>query len=188
MGYYDDVSNVERYLQMAEGYDGRILVERLEAYLPLGSSVLELGMGPGKDLDLLKEKFEVTGSDTSKVFIDRYLKRHPTSDVLILDALTLKTDRQFDAIYSNKVMHHLRLDQMKVSFQRQYQVLRPNGIALHSFWYGHEIEDLDGLLFYQVTEFELESMVANTFEILEMKRYTEIEENDSLYGIFRRLG
>jgi hypothetical protein len=43
-------------------------------------------------------------------------------------------------------------------------------------------------MFYQVTETELEAMVGDAFEILEMRRYTEIEENDSLYGIFRRLG
>jgi hypothetical protein len=40
---------------------------------------------------------------------------------------------------------------------------------------------------YQVTETDLERMIGYKFEILEMERYTEMEEKDSLYGIFRRL-
>jgi SAM-dependent methyltransferase len=187
MGYYDDVANVEQYLKMAEGYDGRFLVERLKGYLPPKSSVLELGMGPGKDLDLLDKTYTVTGSDNSKVFVERYLKKHPHADILLLDAVTLKTDRTFDCIYSNKVMHHVRQDQMKVSFRRQYELLHAKGLALHSFWYGHEIEDYDGMMVYQVTETDLERILDGKFEILELERYTEMEENDSLYGIFRKL-
>ena len=36
-----------------------------------GSTLLELGMGPGKDLDLLKKTYSVTGSDSSKIFVYR---------------------------------------------------------------------------------------------------------------------
>ena len=72
MGFFDTEEGVRQYLEMAEGYDGRDLVATFEAHLPAGSSVLELGMGPGKDLDLLRSSFEVTGSDASKAFLDLY--------------------------------------------------------------------------------------------------------------------
>ena len=54
MGYYDDPKNTQQYIEMAEGYDGRELIEALSRHLPAGATVLELGMGPGKDLDILK--------------------------------------------------------------------------------------------------------------------------------------
>lgn len=40
---------------MAEGYDGEELIKILKEYLPEKSTLLELGMGPGKDLDILKK-------------------------------------------------------------------------------------------------------------------------------------
>ncbi len=85
MGFYDDDKNVETYVQMAEGYDGRELVDVLKKHLPPGSTVLELGMGPGKDLALLAEAFTATGSERSEVFLRRYRRDHPDADVLLLD-------------------------------------------------------------------------------------------------------
>jgi ubiquinone/menaquinone biosynthesis C-methylase UbiE len=70
MNYYDEIDNVREYIEMAEGYDGRELIEVLKQYLPKGASILELGMGPGKDLDLLSQTYQVTGSDNSQVFLD----------------------------------------------------------------------------------------------------------------------
>ena len=56
MGFYDDEKTALQYIAMAEGYDGRELVEVLELHLPAAASVLELGMGPGVDLDLFNSK------------------------------------------------------------------------------------------------------------------------------------
>jgi len=72
MGYFDSEKTVEEYIEMVEGYDGAELINALKGYLPKGSTLLELGMGPGKDLDILKESYLVTGSDSSQIFVDRY--------------------------------------------------------------------------------------------------------------------
>lgn len=72
MGYFDKRKNVDEYIQMAEGYDGRELIAVLKMHLPAGSTILELGMGPGKDLGLLAESYTVTSSDSSNVSIDLY--------------------------------------------------------------------------------------------------------------------
>ena len=66
MGYYDDAENVKEYVEMAEGFDGRELIDVLREYLAEGASVLELGMGPGKDLEMLSEHYRATGSDSSR--------------------------------------------------------------------------------------------------------------------------
>ena len=42
---------------MAEGYDGSELIDELRNYLKDEASVLELGMGPGKDLDILNKYY-----------------------------------------------------------------------------------------------------------------------------------
>jgi hypothetical protein len=187
MDWYDDADNVETYARMADGYDGRDLVERLAAWVPPDAAVLELGMGLGKDLDLLAERYRATGSDRSAVFLDRYRAGHPYADLLRLDAVSIGTDRRFDAIYSNKVLHHLDRHRLERSFLRQREILVPRGLALHSFWYGNEIERYGELVSFQVTEPDIESLVAGRFTILEMERYAEMEPEDSLYVLLRRL-
>ena len=69
MAYFDDEKNVQDYLKMAEGYDGADLIDVLREYLPKNATVLELGMGPGKDLNILSHRYEVTGSDNSQLLL-----------------------------------------------------------------------------------------------------------------------
>jgi len=65
MGFFDTEKGVDEYLKMAEGYDGTKLIKILQEFVPEKSTVLELGMDPGKDLDILSKTFTVTGSDYS---------------------------------------------------------------------------------------------------------------------------
>jgi SAM-dependent methyltransferase len=130
VGYFDDEKNVEDYIRMAEGYDGRELIEILKTYLQPGATVLELGMGSGKDFELLSETYQVTGSDYSTVFVDRYRQKDVEADLVLLDAVTMDIDRKFDCIYSNKVLHHLTRDDLKLSLQRQAVVLNDHGLLL----------------------------------------------------------
>ena len=189
MGFFETEQGVRQYLEMAEGYDGRDLVAVLGTHLSAGSSVLELGMGPGKDLDLLRASFEVTGSDRSTAFLDLYRRTRPDADLLRLDAVTLETDRRFDGLYSNKVLHHLTRPSMAASLARQRDILNDRGLALHSFWYGEQDgEEHEGLLFTHYTELQLERAFGNGYEILEMKRYEEMNEDDSVYVVARKTG
>ncbi len=186
MNYYDDEKNVETYMTMAEGYDGRELVPILRQYVPDGAAVLELGMGPGKDVALLGEHYQVTGSDRSAVFVERYRIAHPDADVLQLDAVTLDTDRRFDALYSNKVLYHLTRDEMRQSLARQTAVLHDGGIALHTLWIGDGEEEMEGLSFTYYTEETLADVVGPAWEILLTQRYTEMDPDDSLIVVLRK--
>ena len=185
MGFFDTEKGVDEYLKMAEGYDGVELIKILKEYLPEKSTVLELGMGPGKDLDILSKTFTVTGSDSSQIFLDRYKKQNPDADLLKLDAATISTDRTFDCIYSNKVLHHITRDELKKSFQRQKEVLNPKGIAFHSFWRGDKDENYEGLLFTKYQIDGLKEIIGDNFDILSMDIYTEMEKNDSIYAVLR---
>jgi SAM-dependent methyltransferase len=186
MGYYDDEKNVEQYIQMAEGYDGALLIDVLRQHLASGSTVLELGMGPGKDLLLLARHFKVTGSDSSSIFVERFRAQHPGADVMQLDAITMDTDRQFDAVYSNKVLYHLTGEQLRQSFEQQQRILRPGGLALHSFWYGDGQEDMHGLHFAYYDDAQLRALAEPYFDIVQGERYTEMEANDSLYIVLKK--
>ncbi len=170
---------------MAEGYDGAELIKVLQKHLPKNSIVMELGMGPGKDLDILKKSYTVVGSDNSQIFLDKYKKKHQDADLLLLDAVTIQTNRKFDCIYSNKVLHHLTKEDLRKSLQRQKELLNPNGITFHSFWKGNKVEEMNGLLFtYYETE-DLKKMAESDFEILALETHTEMEKDDSIYVVLR---
>jgi cyclopropane fatty-acyl-phospholipid synthase-like methyltransferase len=166
------------------------MVGVLKRHLPAGSSVLELGMGPGRDLDLLRVAFEATGSDRSTAFLDLYRRTHPDADLLQLDAVVLDTDRRFDALYSNKVLHHLPRGQMIQSLARQREILHDGGLAMHSFWQGEDDgEEHEGLLFTRFTEAQLEGAFEGAgFEVVEMKGYSEMNDDDSIYVVARKAG
>jgi cyclopropane fatty-acyl-phospholipid synthase-like methyltransferase len=186
MGYYHTQESADEYIAMAEGYDGRELIEVLKKHLPPGSNVLELGMGPGKDLDLLSECFQATGSDVSPLFLDRYRAAHSDAKLLLLDAVTLDTTCTFDAIYSNKVLMHLTREELRVSLRRQAELLNDGGLLLHSFWYGDQEEEFSGLRFVQYTAASFAQVVSPAFEIVAAERYTEMDRDDSIYFLVRK--
>lgn len=187
MGFYDNEENVLKYIQMSKDYDGRELYEKLKIYLKTGSTFLELGMGEGKDIDIFRRSYKVTGSDNSKVFIDLYKNKNEDADVILLDAVTLDTNRKFNCIYSNKVLQHLTQDELEKSIENQFITLEDDGLIFHTFWYGTGFEDYDGLKFVYYTEEELKSKFCRKFDILEINRYTESEKDDSIYIVARKI-
>ncbi len=187
MAYFDDEENVTEYIKMAEGFDGRALIPVLRAHLKDNSTLLELGMGPGKDLELLSAYFRVTGSDNSKVFIERYQAAHPDADLLWLDAVSLETERKFDCIYSNKVLHHLTKAELQDSFQKQEKMLNPGGFLFHTFWFGDTEEDYSGLRFVYYTPETLRSLIGDEYKIVETKMYAEMEDKDSFYILLQKI-
>lgn len=186
MSFFDTEKGIQEYIKIAEGYDGASLIDELRKFLNDGSSVLEIGMGPGKDLDILKKYYKVSGTDTSKVFINRYKKINPSADVFLLDAKKLDINKKFDCIYSNKVLQHLTKNECFRSLKKQKKLLNPKGILLHSFWYGDKTEYYDDLLFVKYKINELKNMVRKDYNILKTQRYKEFKKNDSFFIILQR--
>lgn len=182
--FFDDPANVEAYVEMAAGYDGRELIETLKRHLPEGAAVLELGMGPGVDLDILADTYAVTGSDTSQVFLDRYRAAHPDAELLRLDAvgMELPDARRFDAVYSNKVLHHLSREELAASLTAQRDRLRPGGYLLHSFWRGEGEEHIQGMRFTYWTRAALRELLDGVEGLawVEDEVYEEMGPEDSI--------
>jgi SAM-dependent methyltransferase len=184
--YYENEANVESYSKFTPSHDGSLLVDALATWLPAGSSVLELGMGPGKDFRLLNERFSVTGSDLSNTFLQRYRKQDPEADLLQLDALTLETDRRFDAVFSNKVLIHMSPAQLEQSFARQHAVLNKGGLILHSFWCGEGEQTFGGLTLVRHNEQDLTAMLEGSFRILALEKHAKMADDDSIYIVARK--
>lgn len=184
--YYKTKETVEEYIKAAEGYSGIQLIEKLKNYLQPKSTLLEIGSGPGTDWEILNKSFKVMGSDNSKEFIDHLKNKHPNGEFLKLDASTLSVNESFDAVYSNKVLHHLREREITDSLKRQSEILNKGGIICHSFWRGNGSEVFKGLFVNYHQQEDLRKVISPYFEILSMEYYEEFEKDDSIILIAKK--
>jgi cyclopropane fatty-acyl-phospholipid synthase-like methyltransferase len=184
--YYKTKESVEEYIELAKGSNGAELIEKLMQVLPAHSSLLEIGSGPGSDWEILSQTYHVVGSDNSKVFLGHLNTKFPKGEFICLDAVTLNTNKTFDGIYSNKVLHHLTDNELLGSFKRQCEILNTNGVVCHSFWKGDGSEVFNGLYVNYHNEKGLEGFFANYFDILSMTVYKEFEDGDSILVLGRK--
>lgn len=178
--YYHTKESVKEYIKAAEGYNGNNLIEKLVHFLPKGATLLEFGSGPGKDWKTLSEYYKVTGSDFSEEFLTHLRTQNPKETFLKIDASEINTDKTFDGIFSNKVLHHLSNEQLKQSIARQSEILTPNGIICHSFWKGKGDEEFKGMYVNYHEKNGLQKVFEDHFDILVLELYKEFEENDSI--------
>ena len=185
-GYYNTKESVKEYIKLAQDVSGILLIEKLKQFLPTQSSILEIGSGPGTDWKILREFYDVIGSDNSKEFLEHLVSNNQQGRFLELDAISLKTDIKFDGIYSNKVLHHLKDDELLDAVKRQSEILNSNGIVCHSFWKGEGSEIFKGLFVNYHSETTLKKTYQNYFEIISIEAYKEFDDNDSLLLIARK--
>lgn len=184
--YYKTAESVQEYIKMAKDVNGARLIEKLKKRLPNNSDLLEIGSGPGSDWKILSESYKVTGSDNSIEFLKHLRCENPQASFLELDAVSLLTDKKFDGIYSNKVLHHLTTQDLDQSIERQYNILNNNGIICHSFWKGVGSETYKGLLVNYHDEVGLQKLFGKYFEVITIDIYKEFEDEDSLLLIAKR--
>jgi cyclopropane fatty-acyl-phospholipid synthase-like methyltransferase len=184
--YYNTKESVKEYIKAAKDFNGSQLIEKLSLFLPEESSLLEIGSGPGTDWRILNKLYKVTGSDFSREFLDHLETGNPNGEFIELDAVTLFTDKKFDGIYSNKVLHHLKDSEIAKSVKRQYDILNSRGIVCHSFWKGTGNEHFKGLFVNYHMESDLEKLFHEFFQILLLETYTEFEDGDSILLIAKR--
>ena len=187
MNYFMKQENVDTYKQMLVDYDSSWLTSILEDYLKPGSTLLEIGMGTGLDLDILSKKYKVTGSDNSPIFVDEYNFNH-THKALLIDATNIKIESKFDCIYSNKVLQHLTKEQFISSLHSQKSHLNHEGIIFLTLWYGVYEEQImfDGQLrFIYYTEIDIIDIVKDHFNVVDIRKYTESDPMDSLLVVLK---
>ncbi len=184
--YYKTKDSVKEYIKLAQDVNGSQLIEKFETFLKPDSVLLEIGSGPGTDWKILSEVYNIIGSDNSNEFLNHLIVDNPNGEFLELDAITLNTDKKFDGIYSNKVLHHLKDHELIGSVRRQYEILNPKGIICHSFWKGEDSEIFKGLFVNYHSKVNLIDIFRNLFEILSIDSYNEFEDGDSILLIGRK--
>lgn len=184
--YYKTKKSVKEYIRLAKDVSGKQLIEKLEQVLPPQSVLLEIGSGPGTDWKILNETHLVIGSDNSIAFLNHLKKENSRGEFLELDASTLKTDKKFDGIYSNKVLQHLKDNELVESIKRQYEILNSNGIICHSFWKGEGSEVFKGLFVNYYNKKNLKKVFNPYFDILLIENYKEFEDDDSILLIGKK--
>ena len=184
--YYHTKESVEEYIKMAEGHDGRQIIAKLKRFLPPGSHLLEIGSGPGTDWEILQKHYQVIGSDQSKEFLKHLQLGFPKGEFLNLDAASLNTDRFFDGIYSNKVLHHLEDKALQSSVRRQYKVLRRGGIVCHTFWHGQDSEIYNEMYVNYHTDEGIALLFGDYFNPLLIQYYKEFDKGDSFLYIGKK--
>jgi len=186
MGYYNTKKGIEEYILRSQDWKGPKIDKILKKYLPKHATLLEIGMGPGRDFELLQKIYQSTGSDKSKRFLERYKKTHKDSKLVKLDAITIRTNKKFDCIFSNRVLHHLTKSELKRSLARQKEVLNQDGIAFHTFWKGKITEKKRGLLFVYYQKEQLKKILKHHFDVLELEIFSADEKNDSIYAVLKK--
>jgi cyclopropane fatty-acyl-phospholipid synthase-like methyltransferase len=181
MDFYNNPASVDEYEKMCDEYNGSALYNVLDKHLADHSTMLELGSGPGIDIEYLHKKYTVTGSDLSDEFLLRCKKRFVDVPFIKLDAVSIKTGKVFDCVFSNKVLHHLSTEELKKSLKRQQEVIAPNGLFAHTFWLGDKEFTMKGMLFFFYNRDRLINLVSEYFTILETYDYNEFEEGDSIF-------
>ena len=178
--YYKTKESVEEYIRLAKDVNGGLLIDKFEKFLPSNSVILEIGSGPGTDWKILNKSLNVIGSDNSTEFLNYLMTENPNGEFLELDAVSLGTDKKFDGIYSNKVLHHLNDKELIKSIKRQFEILKTNGLICHSFWKGEGDEIFKGLFVNYYNEENLLEIFKDYFEIILIENYMEFEKGDSL--------
>jgi len=185
--FYDSPENVAGYIAMCETFDAAKELPPLFAALPDGARLLEIGSGPGNDLVLLAQHYDVTGSDSSDKFVLHLQNRFPKLPILNLDAQTLATNGTFECIYSNKVLHHLDDKSLAHSFRAQSDLLLKGGLVFHLIWQViDEMPNMDDLPFIARSALEMEKLMGPDFEILSVMSFAEFSDNDSLAILARK--
>jgi len=98
----------EQYLQFKQErtQPSLDLVARISLEDP--ESIIDIGCGPGNSTRILRERWphaEIIGIDKSEKMIGRARADYPDQTWIIGDAASLETDRTFDLVFSNAVIH-----------------------------------------------------------------------------------
>lgn len=117
----------------------------LGAYIPSDRPlrVLEVGCGPGRNLDYLPETVDYTGCDLSAKYIEhakkRYGHRAQFYCLSVADLGELDLDK-FDIVMSIGTLHHLSDDLVQKLSRETLAVLKDDGyfLALEPCWTDHQ--------------------------------------------------
>lgn len=123
--------HAEKYIARTSKIRSR-LVDDLIALVPYGSSVLELGSGPGRDAAALEEAgLDVTRTDGAASFVSRF---HAAGlEARVLDVTAEDFGGPFDAIFANAVLLHVARSRLRGVMEVAHRATHAGGMLVASF-------------------------------------------------------
>ncbi|MGL4450920.1 MAG: class I SAM-dependent methyltransferase [Sarcina sp.] len=184
MNCFDSREKVEKFLKRHKSYDGRIALI-LRSYMKKGASVLNIGLNDGKDFEVLKQTYDVVAIDSSQFFIDIYKENNSGAEVYKVDDVKLDIDRKFDCIFSNKLINHLTLEELKESLKKQAQLLEKDGKVFHFFAEGTGELLLGGVTLNMFDENTIRTVIPSDFEVVKFSKY--LLDNRFSYIVLKKI-
>ena len=134
------IDNQAVYERQASDYDAgrsRAFFEarwltRFADSLPTGGRVLDVGCGAGEPIAgwLIREGYQVTGTDFSDAMLEIARSRFPQGDWRNEDMRTLDLDEQFHGIIGWDSFFHLTQDEQRETIPRLARHLLPDGVLM----------------------------------------------------------
>jgi cyclopropane fatty-acyl-phospholipid synthase-like methyltransferase len=173
--------NSERPPEVRRWFRGEAL-----ARLKKGSSVLELGCGPGTDAAELSEDRWYVGVDLSRVQLSIARKRVPDAAFVVGDFTKMSfRAASFDGVVAFYAFDHVAQSEVGPTFARIFGWLRPGGrlmTTIQTVEAEDRIEDWLGvpMFFAGLSVPSYESLLRRTGFVLELSEFRE--EVDPIYG------
>ncbi|WP_419801758.1 class I SAM-dependent methyltransferase [Mucilaginibacter sp.] len=93
-----------------------------------GENILDLGCGSGFLTNEIREKGAmVLGVDSSAEMIDQAKRNYPETEFKVADATNLGFDASFTAVFSNAVLHWIKVKDQPKMIDAVFRTLKPGG-------------------------------------------------------------
>ena len=142
-------------------------------------SVLDVGMGEGRDVLFLAEKgFQVTGVDLSEIAVNKCLKlakeKWLTIEALAGDFLDYYPDNRFEVIISNSTLHLMKKDSVRRAVVKMKKMTRKNGLNIIAVFSEKDTSSVP----YKFKEDELK-LFYKDWKVLDYKEFSTAVEKHS---------
>lgn len=185
MSYFDDEKNFKEYISLSKNSQTNKIIDVLLKYLSKHKKVLELESKAGVHLEALDAYYEITGSDKDELFVRRLKDTYYDLRILRLEPINIDTHKDFDAIYSNKILQFYSKEDIKASFESQLNILKKGGISYHTFWKKGQA-NISDIAYTYFEKDELLENISKEFKVLEVFDYDDFKEEDSFAVVLKK--
>jgi len=111
-----------------------IMQRLVDSFVKSGDSVLDIGCGNGRMLEVLDNKnVSYTGIDSSSELIK--LASQQGGTFMVKDILKMDFNQEFDVVFAFAVLNHIPSHKLRLlAMQKIYQSLKPGGLFICSNW------------------------------------------------------
>lgn len=148
-------------------------------HIPKGGSVLDAGCGSGRDAKFFQDQgYKITASDSAIEMVKRssLLLGKPT---LHLSFEEVDFKEQFDGIWANASLLHVKSDRLPEILKKLCEALKPGGVLFMSFKYGEGEYIKDGRHFSDHTEASIRPVISLIPELEEVKSWKSADTRNS---------